>query len=327
MSHSATRGPRGVATALAPGLRQDSRHPAGAAEVLDFTLALPAGYRSAPILNFHARDDQALAERVGPDSLTKALMVNGVPVALAIEIEPDQARCRVVADSRLRPSDAEECTAIARRLLGLAIDPTPFEAMASGDALLGPLVARQAGLRIAQASGLFEALSWAIIGQQINLRFAITLRRAVIGLCAVPHSSGLFCYPDAARVAGLDLDALGAARFSRAKAQALLSVARLARSGELPLARWQDAPGEDMIPALLSVKGIGPWTVNYSLLRGAGFADCSLHGDVAIRRALQLCLALAQRPTEQDAQRLLAAYQPHRSLTAAHLWESLRLPA
>ena len=46
--------------------------------------------------------------------------------------------------------------------------------------------------------------------------------------------------------------------------------------------------------ALLAIKGIGPWTVNYTLLRGYGYADCSLEGDVAIRSALGRVLGVGQ---------------------------------
>jgi len=77
---------------------------------------------------------------------------------------------------------------------------------------------------------------------------------------------------------------------------------------------------------LLAVKGIGPWTVNYALLRGWGYADCSLEGDVAVRNAIG-CLRGEDRPGLRDAQAFLAAYRPHRTMAAAYLWASLNQPA
>ena len=75
--------------------------------------------------------------------------------------------------------------------------------------------------------------------------------------------------------------------------------------------------------ALLAVKGIGPWTVNYGLLRGYGYADCSLHGDVAVRAALQPLLGEESKPDIARAEQILARYAPHRTMAAAHLWASL----
>ena len=74
---------------------------------------------------------------------------------------------------------------------------------------------------------------------------------------------------------------------------------------------------------LLAIKGIGPWTVNYALLRGYGYPDCSLEGDVAIRTAFHRLLGGEARPDIPTTQRLLERYAPHRTMAAAYLWASL----
>jgi DNA-3-methyladenine glycosylase II len=181
------------------------------------------------------------------------------------------------------------------------------------------------GLRIVQSATVFEALTWAIIGQQINLSFAIALRRTFIQLAGRRHPRGLLCYPEAADIARLDLEQLTSRKFSGAKAETLLRVARLVDSGELSLAG--DADPEQASADLLDVKGIGPWTVNYTLLRGYGYPDCSLHGDVAIRAALQRLLGEDEKPTIARTEQLLEQYKPHRTMAAAYLWASLNQPA
>jgi len=90
------------------------------------------------------------------------------------------------------------------------------------------------------------------------------------------------------------------------------------------------APDQDpshAAEALLAVKGIGPWTVNYALLRGYGYADCSLHGDVAIRTAFQRLLGEDTKPGMARTAELLERYKPHRTMAAAYLWASLNQPA
>jgi DNA-3-methyladenine glycosylase II len=288
----------------------------------ELSVALPHGYRSDDVFAFHGRDAEGVAELVAPGRIRKGVLLEGVPVLLDVQFASTAARCRVDADGAL------DCATLARveeallNILGLRIDPAPFEALVRGDALLGPVVQRQPGLRIVQSATVFEALTWAVIGQQINLAFAIALRRTFILQAGRRHSSGLWCYPEAADVARLDPGMLTSHKFSGAKAETLLRLAHLVQAGELVLG-CEDDP-DRATQALLAVKGVGPWTVNYTLLRGYGYPDCSLHGDVAVRAAFQQLLGEQAKPDLTRTQALLARYQPHRTMAAAYLWASLK---
>ncbi|HJV00226.1 MAG TPA: DNA-3-methyladenine glycosylase 2 [Burkholderiaceae bacterium] len=322
-----------------------------------FTLSLPPGYRLDDVLAFHRRDAESVAEQVSERHLRKGMLLDGVPVVLDIALNlapdympdsapasmpanaqagareqaqpgaPSTASCSIVADGPCTPAITAYARAAADAMLGLRIDPQPFADFTASDPLFGPLTRAQAGLRVVQSATVFEALTWAIIGQQINLPFAIALRRTFILQAGRQHSSGLWCYPDASSAALLEADALTTRKFSRAKAETVLRLAQLVASGELRLALGPDYGIEEMSAALLAVKGIGPWTVNYGLLRGYGYADCSLHGDVAVRAALQHLLKEETKPDMARTEQFLARYRPHRTMAAAHLWASLQPPA
>ena len=285
------------------------------------SIALPGNYRSADVLAFHARDAEGLAEQVDGERLRKAVLLGGVPVLLDARLTEGAAQCRIEADGELDAATLALAHEALRSILALRIDPAPFEDFVRDDPVFGALVARQPGLRIVQSASIFEALTWAIIGQQINLPFAISLRRTFIGQAGRAHSSGLWCYPEAVDVARMDLEALTSRKFSRAKAETLLRVARMVSEGQLQLV--QDDDPARATPLLLAIKGIGPWTVNYTLLRGYGYADCSLEGDVAIRSALGRLLGEAGKPAQGFTQAWLARYSPHRTMAAAYLWASL----
>ncbi|HEY0062096.1 MAG TPA: DNA-3-methyladenine glycosylase 2 [Telluria sp.] len=285
------------------------------------TIALPPAYRVADILHFHGRDAEGLAERVEPGRVRKGVLIEGVPVLLDVRFGDDAAQCDVQADGKLSTKARTMVDDALLNILGLRIDPAPFLKAVRKDRLLGPLARRQPGLRIVQSATIFEALTWAIIGQQINLTFAIALRRTFIAQAGRAHSSGLWCYPEAGDVARLTPEELTSRKFSRSKAETLLRLAGLVESGALVLERGGDL--DATCAALLAVKGIGPWTVNYALLRGYGYADCSLHGDVAIRAALQHLLGEDNKPDMARTEALLAQYKPHRTMAAAHLWASL----
>jgi len=295
-----------------------------------FSLALPAGYRVQDVLAFHSRDAESVAEQVSPEAIRKGMLLDGVPVALNVALPQGRVRSAACeADIELPRARkvplalAAQIEAAARNILGLHIDPAPFVAFAREDALLGPLVARQPGLRIVQSATVFEALTWAIIGQQINLSFAIALRRTFILQAGRQHSDGLWCYPEASDVAKLSVEDLTTRKFSRAKAETLIRFAQLVAAGELDIEERDDNPIPAICKNLLAVKGIGPWTVNYALLRGYGYADCSLHGDMAIRAALQRLLGEDAKPDMARTEQILQRWQPHRTMAAAHLWASL----
>ncbi|MDN4035691.1 DNA-3-methyladenine glycosylase 2 [Massilia sp. YIM B02443] len=322
---------------------------------MDHTIVidLPPGYRIADVLTFHGRDAEGVAEQVDAHGLRKGVLLDGVPTLLEIAFDGDSAHCRIVFDAPLAQADtpgadsrsaqpvqsrqplqpphmpaphsAARLQALANdallNVLGLRIDPAAFAAFARGDAMLGPVLARQPGLRIIQSATVFEALTWAIIGQQINLSFAIALRRTLILQAGHQHSSGLWCYPEARDVARLDIEQLTSRKFSQAKADTILRVAHMIEDGRLSLERTRDPL--EVGRELLAIKGIGPWTVNYVLLRGFGYPDCSLHGDVAVRAALHHLGGGDARPSVREAERLLERYQPHRTMAAAYLWASL----
>lgn len=286
---------------------------------------LPPGYRLADVLSFHGRDTEAAAEQVTQTAkgarLRKGVVLAGVPVLLDVDIGSKRAACLIDAAGPLDGAAQAMAREALHNILGLRIDPLAFAEAVRDDPLLAPLAARHAGLRIIQSATVFEALTWAIIGQQINLGFAISLRRTFILEAGRRHPGGMWCYPEAADVAVLDVDRLTSRKFSRSKAETLLRVARMVADGELALAQTGDI--EATCAALLAVKGIGPWTVNYALLRGFGYPDCSLEGDVAVRTALQRLLGTEQKPSIPETAQWLSRYAPHRTMVAAHLWASL----
>jgi DNA-3-methyladenine glycosylase II len=264
------------------------------------TLTLPEHYRPQEVWAFHARDAQQLCETVRPGQLEKRLVWLGKPTHVQIHVKDQLAEI----EGPLQP---------ARRLLGLELDPQPFEAAFGNDPHLGPLIGQRRGLRLAQTATPFEAITWAIMGQQVNLTFALQLRRTFIELADV-RQHGQYYYPDAAAAAAIREEDLTTRKFSRSKARTLVELARLVARKELDL----DQPDPQR---LLHIKGIGTWTVQYTLLRGYAHPDCSLHGDAAVKKALQQ--VFASDLDAKAAEQILSRYQPHRSLTAAHCWASL----
>ncbi len=128
-------------------------------------------------------------------------------------------------------------------------------------------------------------------------------------------------HPTPAAVAALDYGDLTTRRFSRRKAEYLVDTARRVAAGELSLELGGPAPALER--RLLAVRGLGPWSVQYFLMRGAGLADCAPVGDAALAAALQRFFALGHRPDAGEARARMEPFAPLRSLATFHLWQSL----
>lgn len=306
----------------------------GTEEMTQFScsIPLPPTFRPGDILAFHRRDRQEIAERVEDASLHmgmihKGMIWHGFPAYLSVRFEPGVATAALVIDGEAPEDSHPVFERMVRRMLGLTQGIELFEEQYRGHPQLGPMIARQPGLRIPATATPFEALAWAITGQQISVGVAVSLRRKLIGAVNIRHSSGLFCHPDAHQICRLNEETLRQAGFSTTKARTLLTLSALVASGELPLDAWVEGmetlPVDLMRERLEAIRGIGPWTVNYSLLRGFGWLDGSLHGDVAVRRGLQTLLQAPDKMREEEVKHWLAQFSPWRALVGAHLWASL----
>lgn len=254
---------------------------------------LPSNFRADLILRYLGRDSDSLCERVDGNTVTTA----------AVTITLLKHRARIEGDP-----------AIARRLLGLDVDPAPFERA------FPELVRGHEGARLPRTATVWESLMWAIVGQQVNLPFAYRLRRVLVELRGREVGNGLRAHPTPMDIAELDLADLTARQFSRSKAQYVLDAARLIATGALPVETFPQRDPTEVETALLATRGIGPWTANYVMMRGCGFPDCVPAGDSALSASLRMFFALDHRVDAAETRALMERFAPWRSLATYHFW-------
>jgi len=292
----------------------------GAYRALDgaqvFMLQLPPLYRAKEILAYHARDPLSVSERSEGNRIWKALHTSDGPAVLEISIEPAQAWVRVHAENRLGREAMAQLHAAALKILALTHDVTQFETRHPD------FVKNRRGLRMPLLPTGFDALCWGIIGQQINVKFASSLRREMVEL-AGEKIGGMRAHPTPERVADMDASALTARRYSRSKARYLIGAAQAAANGTLDIENLGEGSAIAAEKALTAQHGIGTWTARYVLMRG-GFADAAPVGDSALATALQRLHGLPERPDADQTARLMSRFAPHRSLATMHLWTYLK---
>jgi AraC family transcriptional regulator of adaptative response / DNA-3-methyladenine glycosylase II len=292
-----------------------------------FTVGLPRGYRLSDLVEPFRRDPEGRTERIEGLSFAKALPLAGRPCVLRGQAQARQVRFRVSVRARLPRAAMLEAHAAALRLLGLTLDPGPFERRVRRDADHARLIAGRVGLRVPLTASAFEGLCWVVVGQQVNVSFAATCRSRLIALAGECAPEGFRAHPTPAGVARLDYSDLTARQFSRSKAEFLIDAARAIEAGELELESLRERCAGGATQALGAVRGLGPWSVQYLLMRSLGFADCAPAGDSGLATALERFLTLDHRPDAVEVRRHMERFAPHRSLATFHLWRSLGDPS
>ncbi len=292
-----------------------------------FVLRLPRGFPVDHVLRAIGRDPDGRTERVDGRRLLRAVRLGGKPALLRVELRGGDLRCVVEARRALGPAEMGAAHATLLRLLGLTVEPAAFEKRARSEPGVRRLIRGRAGLRIPQTPNPYEGLVWAIVGQQVNLAFAFACRNRLIDLAGARAGDGLRAHPTPRDVAKLDYADLTKLQYSRRKAEYLIDTSRTIAEGELDLDAVANGSATSAEAALLAVRGLGPWSAHYVLMRACGFADCVPVGDAGLVRALERFHGLDHRPGAEETVALMKPFAPHRSLATFHLWKTLGEPA
>ncbi|MDB6167972.1 MAG: transcriptional regulator, AraC family [Verrucomicrobia bacterium] len=289
-----------------------------------FEIALPEGYLLPYLRRALSRDHQSLTEKLDGDLYQCAVQLAGGPALLKLALSPRSVAVSAVPagahESTPAASFLPEVHALVIGLLGLDQDAAAFARLARKLGL-ARLVAGRPELRISQTPSVFDGLLWSIIGQQINFAFACLMKRRLVERAGTRLADGLYAPPTPASVAALEPADLLPLQFSRQKADYVISTARLILRGELDLTALKTMSATRAERTLLAIRGLGPWSVNYLMMRALGFPDCVPLGDTGVTSGLKALLKLEERPDLDGTRRLMAMFSPYRSLATGHLWQ------
>ncbi len=288
-----------------------------------FTVALPPGYPVSYFRRSLSRDPHSVTERLEGSIYHTAVRLGPTPAVITLTLGAASVEGsveplgKVPAGGRPLLAQAHE---FASGLLGLDQDCEGFAKLARRLGL-GRLVAGRPGLRLAGTPTPFDGLVWSIIGQQINFPFACLLRRRLFESLGRQAGAGLVVPPGPEEIAAAKPSELRSWQFSRQKIEYLTSACALVADGTLDLERMRQGSATRAERDLLAVRGLGPWSVNYLMMRSLGFADCVPLGDTGVSTGLKSLLRLEERPDVDATRRLMSVFSPYRSLATAHLWQ------
>jgi DNA-3-methyladenine glycosylase II len=169
---------------------------------------------------------------------------------------------------------------------------------------------------------VFEAVVNAFACQQLSLEVGLELLNRLATLCGAKvgtRSDARFAFPTAQDVARLAPEKYQAIGFSRQKARALLSLARVVTREELDLETLGDEDDAVIRRRLLELRGVGRWSAEYVLLRGLGRLDVFPGDDVGAQTALARWLGRSERPDYAGVTRTVKRWSPFAGLVYLHL--------
>ncbi len=176
---------------------------------------------------------------------------------------------------------------------------------------LGPLPAEP---RWRKTFDPVDALARAILFQQLSGKAAATIVGRVetaIGSTRLHHDT----------LGRIDDAALRACGVSGNKTLALRDLAAREARGEIPdLRRMSTLHQDEIVAALVPVRGIGRWTVEMMLMFRLGRPDVLPVDDLGIRKGAQVVDRLEAMPTPKELAARGEKWGPYRTYASLYLW-------
>jgi DNA-3-methyladenine glycosylase II len=159
-----------------------------------------------------------------------------------------------------------------------------------------------------------DALARAILYQQLSGKAAAT----IVGRVEAAIGSARLHFDTLGRI---DDAALRACGVSGNKSLALRDLATREANGEIPsLRQMSTMDQDDIVAALVPVRGIGRWTVEMMLMFRLGRPDVLPVDDLGIRKGAQRVDRLETMPTPKELLARGERWGPYRSYASQYLW-------
>ena len=240
-----------------------------------------------------------------------------------LAVAPDRERWHVEAWG----ADPPTARAAARALFSLDHPIEAFYRLTRQETVLRGTERRFRGLRIPRDAHLYEALLHSILGQQVSVRAATTMKERLLATTgAFLAADGLEVprVPTPRELRTLGVEGLRTTGVSAAKSRALLALAGAVEAGAMPGEELASRPLSAAIEWLDRLPGVGRWTAENALLRGVGRPDVFIAGDLGIRVALEEYGVLRRTASEEHARAWAERHYPGwGSYATLYLWRRL----
>lgn len=292
-------------------------------------IALPALFSFEECLWFLNRNYDDCLHFLETGKVTKAIRLQNEEVVISLSATERDVEITIHRDN-ISPDVLTAVITYIEHWLDIRKDLTPFYALLGKHKQLAYMRENFWGLRAIGIPDLFEALVWSITGQQINLKFAYTLKRRLTetyGTTLRFNDRPFYIFPEPHVLAQLEPEDLRKMQFSSGKADYIINTAKAFVNGAISKEQLLLLPDfESRQKALTQFKGIGIWTANYVLMKTIKDAGAIPTGDVGLLNALVGHGIIQNRTETQKIEKLFKQFKGWESYLVIYLWRSLAHP-
>ncbi|HET8794769.1 MAG TPA: hypothetical protein VFM62_00150 [Arthrobacter sp.] len=242
----------------------------------------------------------ALKRRDDQERLRSMFLVESDGSRAEVEVTQQDTTARIIVtgDGNLDAATEQTC-----RFLSLDIDARGWPAIGRRDPVIADAQQQLPGLRPCGFHSPYEAAAWSVLSQRIRITQAARLREDLVDRHG---NDGAFPAPQHLRT--LDLDLPGR------KAEYLHAVADAALDGRLNGSLLRAMDPADAVRIVREVKGLGPFSAELIVIRGANAPDALPHHE----RRLDAEISERYGPDHELAD-VAATWRPFRTWAAVHL--------
>lgn len=293
----------------------------------EYRLKVPREFDFQQNLNYLLRESNEVMYQIVDEQIIRVINIDKLAVLVRISYKARYLIISVLNEVVLKEEQTDKLLAYVTDFFDLTRDLAPFYQLAKDDPILKEVEQPFYGLRLMGVPDFFEAISWGILGQQITLGFAYTLKRRLVerfGEKLVYQGQDYWSFPTAEIIAAADVDDLLALKLSRRKCEYLQEVARLILNGQISKEFYLELADANAVEkSLTSIRGIGPWTANYVMMRCFRLGDAFPMADVGLLNALKVVLELSEKPQQSSLLPLKERWGQWCGYSTFYLWRLL----
>ncbi|MBI5456166.1 DNA-3-methyladenine glycosylase 2 family protein [Candidatus Kaiserbacteria bacterium] len=197
----------------------------------------------------------------------------------------------------------------------------------SQHAKFAQLIKQHGPPKLRRGKNAFQALSRAIIYQQISGSAAISIYKKFVALFGIRLDGPIDWEKPAARkfplpeqVLKISEAKMRSAGLSPQKIKYLKDLAKKFSDGTIKHKTHDRLTNDEIIAALTAVKGIGVWTAHMFLIFSLNRPDILPTGDLGIRKGFQILYKLRTLPDHKKMEKLAKDWREHASVASWYLW-------
>lgn len=188
------------------------------------------------------------------------------------------------------------------------------EYLSDSDPVMAGLVQQYQAESLTTRGDSFQTLARSIVGQQISTKAAdsvwLKLEALVQGVTA-------------ANLQNFSVEQLRSAGLSKQKANYIQNISQFYTENSITDAYWKHQSYETTYAELISIKGIGRWTIEMFAIFYLWEPDIFASGDIGVQKAVAELYFDGERQSKNELESFSKQWQPYRTVALWYLWRHL----